>query len=229
MFSQIFAKTKLFFIRIPSLVIILLLSIIILYLGFYLFFSNKIYPGVYIAGTEVGGLTKAEAQKKLENIQNPQGFLFVLEGKEYKFDNFEIDYLSQESVDLSFKFGRDKDLVDNLQNIFLSLHRGVNLPASYKANADAISEALEIFSKEYDKQYQESEVAIQKGKVVVLQGHEGQEVDRKLLLKNLAHEIAYTRSGRVYIPLVKLAPKLSQEDVSSLEAAANKVVGKSLK
>ncbi len=134
--------------------------------AYQIIYQNKIYPGVYIDGINLGGLTQNEAINRLnQSIDNLKlrGLNFHYRNKNVKVEittfsltdpdlayqilNFDVE----DMVKQSYNFGRNQDLLTNFTNQFKAI-----------LNQQGIALAYVLNEKELKNSLQESFVALEK-------------------------------------------------------------------
>lgn len=215
----------------PKIVAIPLLALALLSVSFYFFFLNKVYPGVYVSGVEVSGLTRDEAVLKLESLETPEKLEIKSGEQDFSLNLKTLDatFSAEQSADAAIFFGREQDFKKGWKNISIALFRGANLPAAFTFDNEKLTAYLDSVARELNIPYAESEVIIEKGKVVVNTGNDGQEVDRVELRHKIIDAIAYSKEGKIEIPLEEKTQQLTQEDLEYLKTRAQKLVGKRIK
>lgn len=104
-----------------SLIILLLLPVMLVAVASYLYQTNnegKIYSGVYTFGVNVGGKTKEEAGKLIDN--KISSYKLVIEGEnqriEADYDDLGIKYDKEKIIDEAYQYGRDQSVFTNFFN-----------------------------------------------------------------------------------------------------------------
>lgn len=207
-------------IQIKNKPLIAFLSVLVIVLAvtaiFIFIFINRIFPGIYIAGTDVSTLTSVQAEKKvLTTIKERQKQTVVLEHKNQKFEIDLTDsiknYNLEKPVTDSFDYGRKK--------IYFN-------PIKLDINPD--------FNKKYDSQIEKiaavidsppinSQLKIQDGEITVTPSQTGVVLDKEKLKEKIT---AYLNSGQMIdnnIPVKTAYPKLSYQTALSLKQRLDQI------
>lgn len=118
----------------------------IAYLAFSLYFQNKIYPGVEVAGQTVGGMTKEEAKvafetKEFDNLSfqfnSPEGTVSA------KAPQLNIQLDKNLMIERAYSIGRQtKNPYYNFLQIIAASQRHINLPLEVTRDNDVIKNSL---------------------------------------------------------------------------------------
>lgn len=126
-------------------------------------YEKKIYPGIKVAGVDVGGKTKDEAKglidRKVKEAGNPD---IVLKGTgEYRLKqkDLAVSYNTQKTVDEAFNIGRDDDLK-------LKKYYQQDIPVVVEVNHDALAKSFFAITRGENESVENATVSLKKGKLV---------------------------------------------------------------
>ncbi|MGN1031903.1 MAG: peptidoglycan binding domain-containing protein, partial [Intestinibacter sp.] len=89
-------------------------------------FNEKIYKNVYIENIDLSGLTRGEAEEKVNSyIEENRYFVLTYKNQEIIIDKntFDVDYKVNDLIDQAYNVGRDKDIISNIKTK-VSLSKG---------------------------------------------------------------------------------------------------------
>lgn len=171
-----------------------------------LLFLNRIYPGIYIARTNVSGLTPIQANQKIfENINNRlnQKIIFAKDQNQYYITLSPEDILIN-STDVSSKaldFGRT-----------IIYYSPQNLDVNIKLQPSLNLEIAQI-AKKVDQPSIDSQVKYENGEINVTPSQNGLVLDQEKLKQEI---ISYLNTGN--LPPSKLPTKTSYPNISYQQA-----------
>lgn len=199
-------------------------------LAYHLLFWGRIYPGVLVAGVELGGKTKEQAQKELADIKPFSLVLTAGQKKEFVFspDVLGVEYDAGNSVNQAYLLGRKNGLVTNTKEKWTALSKKTNLPLTVRMDNEALEQQIASISGQVSKEPVEPSIEIQNKKTVVNPGKEGYVVDEEKLTDEVLRALSFASSSPIQIPFRKISPQLSQEEAEMLRERAEKLIGKKL-
>lgn len=187
---------------------------------------NRIYPGIFVAGKNLGGLTPEDAQKYFQkkNELISTNFIFT-DGKE------EIATVSAKDIDFgfddrlfatqAFTIGRTKNFLTDSYLTLKAYINGIYLWPSYKYSQSALSKILVPYSSTVYEKPIDAQFKFENGKVTAFQpSSDGKTVDWETLDKLILSkgpEIVATnpKSVNLAIPIKVLKPSITTESVNS--------------
>ena len=172
-------------------------------------YENRIYPGVKVAGVDLGGETRAEAAKSLSKKIKGLPDNIVLSGQnQYKYsqDSLGVSYDIQKSADNAFQIGRNNSL-----NPIKEYHE--NIPAVVKVDQDKLTGALFNATQKENQEVDEAGISMQDGKIKVQKEHLGRRV---LLGENI--EMIENGLGRFQnqfsLKVAVIKPSVTEDDIN---------------
>ncbi len=201
------------------LAVLLIFSIFLL--GFKVYFYNRIYPGIFISGIFVSGLTKEEANKKIntELLKKAQKeFKFKYNGAYYSIfptqDSLGID--SDRVVNEAFEYGRNKSYFKPMN---------LNAQINFKEN---LNNQVKKIAKEINSPAIDAQIRLVEREINVTPSQEGKVLDEKTLKKTLIDSINSGNQTQASLPIKKVYPNLSYESALKIKASLDKIKLKSL-
>lgn len=216
-------------------VTIFLSVIVVLILGPYLFYSinfiSRIYPNIYIAGTNVGGMLPSEATAFLaEKASLPTKINLVDQNQSFELDpkNVNANYDFGTSVERAYNLVRTGNfLLDSFERIRLIGSRE-NLGLSTIIDDVQLAKFISVTSGQISVNPVYPSIEDVNGEVKVNTGAAGSQVDGQLLRVMIGHNLSYSDGSDITIPMKTVDPTLSAQEVSTAKARAQKYLGKSL-
>jgi vancomycin resistance protein YoaR len=226
----------------PSLVDQILLAGLLGILGFFILviaawfvlqivYAGRIYPGVYIAGVDVGGLSPSAAGAKLtQAFAYPQtGRIFLQDGNNlWKVTPAELGlFLNPEtSTQQAYQLGRGGNAFENVATQLANSRSPVNLAPVLVFDQRLAQNYLLQLAAQIDKPLVETNLGLNGLEVVVRSGQTGRALDIQASLDRLSTEVQSLSEG--VIPLVvKETPPLVG-DVSAQADLARSILSQPL-
>ncbi len=189
-------------------------------------YSNRIYPGVFIAGKNLGGKSYDDIVNLYQNRNSLINTAFV-----FTFKNKEIATISAKDLNFgyddklfaaqAYSVGRSKNFLTDSYLMLKAYTGGVFLSSSFKYSQSLLMQFLSNFSSAVDKQPVNAQFKFENGKVTTFQPSEnGEVVDwEKLNSEILSQGENVLRFSpkivKIEIPIKVLEPKISTENVNN--------------
>lgn len=200
-----------------SILLVLTLGV----LGFKIFFNERLYPGVFVSGVFVSGLTKSEAENKLnvEFLKRAQkDFKFEYSGASYTIiPKQSLEVNSKEAIARAFEYGRSK-----------AYFEPINLKADIKFKEGLNSQIAKI-AKEVNSPAIDAQIKLIDNKLNVTPSQEGKVLDEEKLLNIIEESINSVESVNKNIqtqrdlPIKKVYPNLSYESALKIKESLDKI------
>ncbi len=212
----------------------------LVYLGYHLAYWHKIYPGVKILNQPVGNKTTQEAATFLENYlasQNLPEFLslfsagqqWTLDLKEVNF-SYDVNLTSQKA----YQIGRTGQAWEAFQSKIKTWFQGKNLSLDYSLETKILEEKTNDLANQLFIPAVEPTIKIEKtqsqesSQIIIEQGKDGQEIDRRKFSGIINQQLAWANFNPIEIPLIKVSPTLTDQQIEETKKRAEKFLGKKL-
>jgi vancomycin resistance protein YoaR len=200
---------------------------IILLITFNLYFWGKNYPNTSIVQVSVGSLTPEQTIKKLSS----NTFLYEKLTLTTDEQTFEIPL---EAIDFSYDFEKSANAAYHLHrsgNILLdqlsrltSLYKQEKIGLRININEEKLGENLSVIAGQVLIEPVYPSVKLVDDEVFIDNGSEGQDVNLKMLRVKIGQNLTHAENAPITIPVVKIDPALTDEEVISLKSRAEKFV-----
>jgi len=191
-------------------------------LGYQLLYSERIFPGVNIAGVPVGGLTPQEARIQLStSLPYPyNGQIILTDGEQsWEFTPMDFGYLldTQATIENAYRIGRT-DLIDRLKTQFNLFYYGQDVAPVFILYERTAFNQLAQLSQYTDLATIEASLRIEGTEVIETDGQHGRQLDIDTTLDQLVpFLVAYQN---VSLPLVIEEKPANLIDASEFAALA---------
>jgi vancomycin resistance protein YoaR len=227
-FKQVL-KSKLF---IPFVVLSSVIILVTGFLAYYFFaFTNKVYPNVILAGTDIGRLSLADAQLKIsKNILSPE--VLTLSNKDQDFlinpEDVDFSYNLGTSLQNAYKFTRTGNIIGDFKTRIDLLFHQKYIVLTYDYDAEKLTNVLTAISDKISVKSTEPSVKLIKGEIIINKGAPGNEVDLESLKQLIILAYAQNNFEKIEIPIGVVDKTLNQNQIDSLRLRAEKFIGKDL-
>jgi len=201
------------------------------WIGFQISYAGRIYPGVKIAGVDVGGLTPSAAGVKLtKSFDFPQhGRIFLQDGAEtWKATPAELGlFLDPEaSARRAYTLGREGNLAENLTTQLSNSRNPVDLAPVLVFDQRMAQAYLAKLAGQIDKAVIETSLGLNGMDVTVVAGQKGRKLDIASSLDKLSAQLQSLQDGLVALDVKESPPLIG--DVSAEADLARTILSKPL-
>lgn len=213
------------------LFLILTIVVLVFLTNYNLYFSGRIFPNIFVAGINVGGLKPEEAVKTLsQNTKVPEKINlsdqtqpFTLKTKEI---NLSYDFVA--SVKRSFDYTRTGNPVYDFVVRLKLLKSPVNLGLITNLDENKLSKVISVVSGQNSIEPTFPSIKIVDGKINVNKGLAGSEVDQILLRTKIGEQLSFTQDNDIEVPVNIVDPSLTDLGTFLLKSRAEKYLDKNL-
>lgn len=203
---------------------------------FFTFYIDRIYPGVVVAGIEVGGKTKSEIVSELTSkVTTPEEIVISPPGNtssdqliKIPSSTINLSYDIKSTVDKAYQVGRSGNLAFDINQIIKSLNKKINLGLEVKLNEDVIQKDISAIATKLSVDPVAPKVEIVNGKIVINKGKTGTDIDRTRLRVDIGQHLAFLDLNPISILTTVVDPTLNDTQVKDLATRAQKLVGKKI-
>lgn len=183
--------------------------------------EGKIYKNISIENIDVSGLTKAEAEIKVENfINNKRNIKFISNDKIYNLDIKDIDvvYKVKEIVEKSYNIGRNKNTFNNIKTkINLKYGEPITLEIEKIYNQDKLNEYINLIQEDIKKEPINATIKLENQGLIYGKEEYGVKLDEKKLKDIIINKINnFYYDNEAKIPIIEIKPKYIYEDLSKI-------------
>jgi vancomycin resistance protein YoaR len=176
--------------------------------------SEKIISGVTINGIEVSGLTKNEANEKINSIYSKKSEKEIeINYQDYKTTLnpvlLEVNYDTEKAVDNACSFGKEGNIFVNNYKILFTLIAKKDIDVSMSINEDVAKQTIEDIGVNLPDVVVESSYSVEDDELIITKGKEGIFIDTDLLLEKLKEKLnePYSDEECIEIPIIEKKPE----------------------
>ena len=190
--------------------------------------AEGIYQGVTIDGTDVAGMSEAEALELLQNKYKTEigGQVLTLyyegeaeEGEEAEELKWEVPFVEigagyqvEEAVKAAYETGRTGSEAENKKVGKALLKGGVDIEVPYTYDSKLMDEKLAKIAEEFDREAEDSTVTRKNGKFVITDEKDGLVMDKAKTLEAVAEVMETRMSGEALIVAEVTKPEVTAKD-----------------
>ena len=211
--------------------------LIIPFAVFYTLYIDRVYPGVKVAGIDIGGKTTNEALQILsENVKVPEE-ITIAQSDETPPDqlikipssSIDLKFNLKESIDKAYQLGRSGNILFDIDEIITSLNKAINLGLELSLNEDVLQKDISSIASKFTTDPTNPSVKIgESGEILIERGKPGTDIDRGKLRVDIGLRFAYLDNSKVIVTLIPIDPTLSESEAVSLLDHAQKLLGKKI-
>lgn len=191
--------------------ILFLALLVVLVAGFQLVYMGRIFPGVSMAGLDLGGLTTGEAAEKISaNVSFPLSGNIIIQYGDHNWhaNPAELGLFMdlQGSAENAFRLGRSGSLAQRLAEQVGALYY------QRSASLDLIQDEritygfINKIAIEIDDPAREATITVQGTDVIVTDGHVGRKVDIYATLESVTNQLRSFQDGIVPLQVDEIKP-----------------------
>ena len=201
-------------ITIPILILFLLIGTIFVYNKVY---ANKIYPGSYVASTNLSGLTTDQAKTLLKaKVEDYKKDNIVINSNNTKW-NPSLSSLGakadiEKSVSQAYNLGHGSNFLTNLKEQLTGLFKSNNLPIALKIDENKFSSYLNKIGLNIDKPASNATLAFEGTELKDISSKKGLVIDKENLEKQIKDSVKFLEAKNIYITLKTDKPNIEEKD-----------------
>jgi vancomycin resistance protein YoaR len=196
-------------------------------------YDGRVLPGVRVGSTDLGGLSREQAEAKIANAYGSLGTgQITLSGPDGRMTTLSYADVGRGPdtsalLDAAFAIGRQGEPLANLVGAPRAAIHGVTLDPAVAYDHDKLAAAIETLATTIDETPADASVSGgQGGTFSVSSAKDGRTVDKASLLTALDHELAALgtpASIAMAVPVVSLAPAVATASAEAAKAAADRM------
>ncbi|CUH94263.1 hypothetical protein P22_0329 [Propionispora sp. 2/2-37] len=211
--------------------ILLFLAIIVLFSSVSLLAANaafvvrdEIYTGVTIGEIPVGGLSLSAAQKKIAATMNERlgktPLQLTYNGQIWKINAEDIDLrIDVETLaQHAYNIGRTGNIIHRLQERYMTINHGYNLPLSFSYNRDKLQNILSNIAAVIDREPTSAKLTYNDLKIVTIPEVNGRHMDRDKTLAEIIDTINNSHNwSAVSLIVNEVVPPIVAADLTDID------------
>ncbi len=181
-------------------------------------YRDRVYPGVRVAGVEIGGMSREEAIAAVSpalHTFDAGSLTFTLDGQQWSVPYTEVGVsVNPEAVvDAAFAIGRDGSAAERIADTVDTLRASTDLPAPVQLDAAALNAWLDTLDAQLSETPKDASLAIVDGNIQVTSDVSGYLIDREAVKAHVIEDIAVAGPETAMLPVVVTAPNVTVDDL----------------
>ncbi len=203
-----------------------LICIILISLGVYAqTYQNKIYPGIKVAGINLGGMTKNEAEQILvEKIEDLEGQKITAEIADKKIETdltkMGIDHDAAELTEKAYQIGHTKDWISNIKELANLTYQHKNLDLAYNLSQKQWNAFLGQLSEQIEQKADDPHFEIQEGQIKIILGQPGITIETEKLKEEIFAKVESGELEKITVPIIKTQIVVPDDQATAIIAQA---------
>jgi vancomycin resistance protein YoaR len=188
-------------------------------------FDKVFAQGVVVSGTDIGGLSRAEAQKKIE-AHLVQGLearnLIIYKGDvSYKipFSELGSEYNMDEMLDKAYDVGHQGNLLERYKYLRKPENNNISFDLHYIYDKEAIHTVVEAYMPKFHIDPIDATISRENRKFIITPEKEGQELDLVATTENIFNALddTYTEDIKIEAATKKIPVKYTAESFKDIQ------------
>ena len=156
--------------------------------------NTNIISGIKVNGIEISNLSKEDAIKKLNEVENEKlerDILIKADNFEYeiKLSQIEANYKIEKAVEEAYSKGRNGNIFSNNYQIIKCMVKGEEINLEYEYSEDALSSLIKSMTSKVPDPVIEANYCIENDKLIITKGTKGNSVNEETVKQKIISEI----------------------------------------
>lgn len=187
---------------------------------------SKFYPNVTVAGVEIGGMKREEAQEKLSRVLAERVVELSANGYSWQLNASLVGVEAEQSLNNAYSIGRRLDISDYTL-LFINRPTNISLAIS-EGTSEGYNKIVEEIARVLEIPNIEPSLVVQQGEVVVKNGSDGVVIDQEKLWTEVTQRVASGKSEQIEIPLRQVGGELTETELNELKTKGQELTEKQL-
>ena len=214
-----------------GLVVFLVLLFAFFIAQFAIYYNDRIYPGVKIAGIDMSKKTRGEAANLLKNtIIVPENI--EVKAKEKVFDlslgGIEFSYDFEKSVDNAFLVNKDRSFLYDFFEQLSPIQKETLVSLETNININKLDEYLQVISSQVATEPVLPSVSFDTGIAKIENGSPGETVDLLKFQNDLEENLANYELSPIFIQFISDNTVLTEKEIETVGKRAQNLIGKKI-
>lgn len=227
MSQKIEHKIKRYLIRFLTFAYIIFM---ISFIGFHVYYSDKVLPNVYVGDISVGGMKFDEVENLLKTELSTQNTQFKLKIKTYESDitaeDIKFEFLPVATAKKAFMIGRSNGLKENIREKILSILNPITIVPEYTHNDSDLESLIQLSKIEALDEAREPSYYLEEDEVKMLDGKRGETFDEAYVKKEILKHLIYRINTDIVAETKIVAPTLSLNDLIKVKFDVEQILKK---
>ncbi len=201
---------------------ILYYVLIIGFIGFHIYYANRIIPGVNVRGMDISGMKTEDAYQELVNsvtYENKAIFKLGEYDSEITAEQIGFHFLPVETTQTAFKVGRSGNVLKDLYNKTSGFFRlgDINIDPVFTYDEDLMQMAISENKKPALKSMVETHFEVQDDELVIIPGIEGETFSESMFVDKIFAALSQTGPVEFKVDVHTTEPEFTISYLDSLK------------
>lgn len=192
-------------------------------------YADKIFPGVAVANTPVGGLRRDQAAPALLSVRDSfqtSQIAISASGTEILVspDDLKLSLDLSASLEEAFKIGHGPSFLGNWGERLAALFGGRNLPAQISFDEEKLHQEIVALAAKVGTEPQDATVKIDHGLVSVVKSRSGLVLDVRAIEAAVKSKVSLLEPAQLTFNLVSVQPAVTEDDTSLAKTEADAAI-----
>lgn len=208
------------------------IAIVTLALSFFVFkiiYSDKIYPGIIVAGTKLGGLSKIQSQdlldKKIREFEQKESVISY-NGRLAKASAVNLGFLpnTSSSIANAYQLGHKNNPVADLMQLIKSASKKGKFSLIHEIDENKLNNFLINNFGDLETKAENAALEYKNGDYVLVKSKKGIRIDRNLLKKHLGNSFEFLKTSNTELSLIEDRPAVDDNETDTAYNQAHWIV-----
>jgi vancomycin resistance protein YoaR len=200
------------------------------FIGFHLYYANRILPNIYVDNINLGGLTFSEAENLLSSKLKPNENGFKLKLNSYETaitpESIQFELLPISTAKKAFLIGRSGSFSTNLKNKILAILNPIIINPEYRYDDSVLKSLVDLAKIEGLDEVREPYYFIEGDELKIASGKQGEMIDSVETEKTIIKQLVYAMSTDIEPEISIVNPTLNMQDLIKLKFDVESILNK---
>lgn len=214
----------------PLFIFTLFLLLVIFHFGLYFIYTNKVYPGVSLGTTKLGGqeLDDLDISSQLDDYSE-ETISFTLDESSFRtsLKQLQFQFDSEKTLMEIRHYGRSGNIWRDFQDEIKAIFGGATIIPSFYYDEEAFNQLSQVIGKKINHEAKDASLVIHENRVLVSSAEDKRELDEQRLRETFAKTVTNFQTI-VTIPVNSESVTITNEMVHSKVPQAQKIIDSDL-
>lgn len=199
--------------------------------SYFISYFEKVYPGISVAGVNLGGNSYQDAAAILsEKIKTPSEVKLIYKDRVFiiKTEDVGLSYDIPRTIDMAYNLARTGNLFQDAKTRVYLLFSRTDLGLLYNINHEGLVQKISEISQQISTEPIYPSITLNGEEIIINNGSPGEKLNQDLLVENIGDALSKNLSTDIQIPTEVVDPTLSTDEIKAYSDRANKFIGKSI-
>lgn len=200
------------------------------FIGFHVYYSNKVLPNIYVGDINVGGMEFNQVESLLKTELSTQDTQFKLKIKDHETDikaeDIKFEFLPVATAKKAFMVGRSSGLRENIREKILSILNPITIVPEYTYNESDLDSIIQLSKIEALDEAREPAYYLEEDEIKMAEGRRGETFDETYVKKEILKRFVYKLATDINPETKIVAPTLTLNDLIKVKFDVEQILKK---